>query len=853
MKCTDLAELPIDAVLPDITAALRSSSGAVICAPPGAGKTTRVPRALFHAGFAQSGEILVLEPRRIAVRLAAARVAAELGEEPGGTVGFSVRFETVAGPETRIRFITEGILTRRIAQDPRLENVSAVILDEFHERHIAGDLALAFLRQLQRESRPDLRLLVMSATLDAAPVGEFLGRVPVFSVEGTRFDVALEYEDRRRDRPLHEKIATAVSRLLAEGLDGDFLVFLPGAAEIRMAATALQPAADKTGSLILPLHGDLPVSAQARAVQPANQRKVILATNVAETSVTIPGIAAVIDSGLARVAGYSAWTGIPSLHLARISRASAIQRAGRAGRTGPGRVVRLFTQQDFESRPERDLPEIQRADLSESALALHGAGIRDLHSFAWFEPPPQATVSAAEDLLRQLGALENPGILTGTGRQMLRLPVHPRLARLILEGEKSGVVREACLLTALLAEQDIRLEARSAISSGLSRPHARGAGPSDPLELLDRFRAAEQARFATGPVASLGLDLRAVQAVERAYRQLCRAVGRGHGTTGDPDDGQALLMAILTAFPDRVARRRAPGSNEFLLATGGTARLAAASVVQLAPLIVAVDAEKRTAAGGTRDPSGVLIRLASAIEPEWLAGLYPDRIAERVSLSWNEAAGRVDEAVQTLYRELVLEEAVRPARPSDEVSQMLLTHALAQGWKSFRDGDEVAALQVRISLLARHFPESGCKVLDNDQIVAACAECCAGKRSLAELCRLSLSDVLLARATRRQRELLLRETPERIILPAGRKVPVHYEPGKPPWIASFLQDFTGMKSTPAICAGRVPLTVHLLAPNRRPVQVTQDLPGFWQRHYPALRRQLMRRYPKHAWPPADAR
>jgi ATP-dependent helicase HrpB len=851
MKDMGLEALPIDATLPEIAAVLRSSNGVVVCAPPGAGKTTRVPRVLFQAGFAQSGEILILEPRRIAVRLAAARVAEELGEGLGETVGYSIRFETLAGPKTRIRFITEGILSRRIVRDPRLENVSTVILDEFHERHIATDLALAFLRRLQRETRPDLKLVVMSATLDAAPIVEFLGGVPISATEGVRFEVSLEYEDGPRDQPLHEKVAAATSRLLKEGLDGDVLIFLPGAAEIRMAAEALQALAARGDLLILPLHGDLPAAAQARAVRPAKQRKLILATNVAETSVTIPGVAAVIDSGLARVASHSAWTGIPSLHLVRVSRAAAIQRAGRAGRTRAGRVVRLYTRHDFESRPERDLPEIQRADLAESALTLHGAGIRDLRSFAWFEPPPEPALSAAEDLLSQLGALGTSGALTETGRQMLRFPLHPRLSRLILEGEKSGVIRQACLVAALLAERDIRLDARSAFGRGTAQKQSRGVGPSDLIALLEGYHAAEKNRFAAECVFSLSLDLRAVQAVDRAYRQLCRSIGHAGRTGCDRDAEEALLMAILTAFPDRVARRRAPGTNEFLLATGGIARLADTSVVQLAPLIVAVDAEKRTGAGGTRDRSGVLIRLASAVEPEWLAGLFPDRITERVTLCWNEPAGRVDETSQTMYRELVLEEAVRPARPSEEVSQMLLARALAQGWKLFRDGDQVPALQARIALLAEHFPASGWTPLDNAQIAAACAECCVGKRSLAELGRLSLTEVLLAGASKKQKELLLRETPERIMLPGGRKVPVHYEPGKPPWISSVLQDFIGMKSTPALCAGRAPLTAHLLAPNKRPVQVTQDLSGFWDRHYPALRRQLMRRYPKHAWPPAN--
>jgi len=843
-----LEALPIDAVLPDIVAALEATSGLVVCAPPGAGKTTRVPRALYDAGHAKDGEILILEPRRLATRLGAARVAAEFGERPGETVGFSIRFENVAGPNTRIRFVTEGILSRRIVQDPRLAGVSTVILDEFHERHLTTDLALAFLRRLQSDGRPDLKLIVMSATVDAAPIADFLGKAPVIGAEGARFEVRLEYAERAEERPLHEKIVGAVSKLLKDGLDGDVLVFLPGAAEIRLAAEALKLLAARAALLVLPLHGDLPAAAQTRAIQPARQRKVILATNVAETSVTIPGIAAVIDSGFARVAGHSAWSGLPILSLARISKASAIQRAGRAGRTRSGRVLRLYTRHDFESRPERDLPEIMRADLAEPVLTLHGTGIHEVRSFAWFESPPDAALGAAEDLLAQLGALEASGTLTETGKQMLRFPLHPRLARLVVEGERLGAMEPSCLLAALLAERDIRLDTRSDFGHAPLPKQARQAGPSDLLELLELFRKAEAAHFEPERVRSLELDSRAVEAVDRARKQLCRSSMRTGRAPAAPHADEALMTALLAAFPDRVARRRAPGTRDFLLATGGSARLADTSIVHLAPLIVAVDAEERTGRRGARDSCGVLIRLASAIEPEWLAGLFPEEITRRVALFWNEQSGRVDEATQTRYKELALEERVRPAQASEAVSQMLLNHALARGLASFRDGARVATLRARIALLAEHLPASGPHAMDDAQIAAACAACCAGRRSLAELAEVSLVDALLAGLTPRQRNLLARETPERIALPGGRKVTVHYEPGKMPWIESALQDFLGMKSTPTLCAGRVPLTVHLLAPNRRPVQVTQDLPGFWQRHYPVLRRQLMRRYPKHSWP-----
>jgi ATP-dependent helicase HrpB len=843
-----LEALPIDAVLPEIVAAVKSASGLIVCAPPGAGKTTRVPRALYDAGYAKDGEILILEPRRLAARLAAARVAVEFGEQLGETVGYAIRFENIAGPKTRIRFLTEGILARRIVQDPLLSGVSTVILDEFHERSLTTDLALAFLRRLQSKWRPDLKLIVMSATLDAAPIAGFLGGVPVLTSEGTRFEVTLEYEEQGRQQPLHEKVVEAVQKLVKQGLDGDILTFLPGAAEIRLAAEALKPLAARAQLLVLPLHGDLPPAAQARAVQPAQDRKLILATNVAETSVTIPGIAAVIDSGLARVAGHSAWSGLPILSLAKVSKASATQRAGRAGRTRNGRVLRLYTRHDFESRPERDLPEIKRADLAESVLTLHGAGIRDIRSFTWFEPPSDTTLRAAEDLLVRLGALDAGGSLTDTGKEMLRFPLHPRLGRLVVEGERLGVIDQSCLAVSLLTERDIRIEGRSNFDRAAQSKPTRNAGPSDVLELIDRFGQAQRARLDPKQVLALELDRRAVEAVDRAHRQLRRLAGRAEGATGAIDADEALMIAILAAFPDRVARRRAPGTRDFLLASGGSGRLAEASVVHLAPLIVAVEAEERTGRKGTHDSSGVLIRLASTVEPEWLAALFPREISRRSSLAWNETGGRVDEVSKTLYGELTLEETERPAPASAVVSQILLNNARSRGLSSFLDGERIAALQARVALLARHFPSSGMHALEDAQIEAACAECCADKRSLAELTKISLIDALLARMTPRQRDLLQREAPERITLRGGRKIHVHYEPGKMPWIESALQDFIGMKSTPSICSGRIPLTVHLLAPNRRPVQITQDLPGFWERHYPALRRQLQRRYPKHFWP-----
>jgi len=367
--------LPIDSILPEIVASLRRSPNLVIEAPPGAGKTTRVPPALLDAGLAGEGEVWVLEPRRLAARLSARRVAEERCERLGETIGYQVRFEEMAGPRTRLRFLTEGVLTRRLLSDPKIKNVGVVVLDEFHERHLQADMALALLRRLQQTARPDLRLVVMSATLEAAPIARFLGDCPTLCAEGRRFEVETEHLARPDDRPLAEQVAAAVRRLLAEGLDGDVLVFLPGASEIRRAQAACAGLASQAGLLLLPLHGELPAAEQDTAVRPSEQRKIILSTNVAETSVTIDGVVAVIDSGLARIASHSPWSGLPQLNVARISRASAAQRTGRAGRTRPGRCLRLYTTQDFAARPEHEAPEIQRLDLAEPALELHAAAL----------------------------------------------------------------------------------------------------------------------------------------------------------------------------------------------------------------------------------------------------------------------------------------------------------------------------------------------------------------------------------------------------------------------------------------------------------------------------------------------
>ncbi len=861
------APLPIDSLLPELVAALRGAPAVVLEAPTGAGKTTRAPLALLEAGLAGGGEIVVLEPRRLAARLAARRVASELGERPGETVGWQVRFEEVAGPRTRLRYVTEALLTRRLLSEPTLPGVGAVVLDELHERHLPSDLALALLRRLQRGARPDLRLLAMSATLETEPVARFLG-ARVLRSEGRLHPVELEHlspEDAARPLRLEERVAAAVRRVLREEQEGHVLVFLPGAAEIRRAIEALRPLPSlASGEVeVWPLHGDLSPEAQDRAVQAGTRRKVILSTNVAESSVTIEGVVAVVDSGLARVASHSPWSGLPELALRKVSQASAVQRAGRAGRTRPGRCLRLYTRHDHDGRPAHDTPEILRADLSETALALSALGVRDLE---WLEPPPSPAWEAAQALLRRLGATGEQGNLTPLGGRLLRLPLHPRLARLVVAAEDAGAGEEGALLAALAGERDLRERWDRSDERARRAP----TGPSDLLELAALFEEAARARFDEGALRRLGLAAGAVRAVERARRQLAgllsrdRAGRRRRAALGAEEVERALLAATLCAFPDRVGRRRAPGGDELVMVGGGSVRLAAESVVREASLVVAVEAEARrggagaraAGAGGGERGTGPLVRLASAATPEQLLDLFPGSLRYRTEVVWNASAGRVEALERLLYQDLVLEEARAAAADPERTAAVLAEAALSRGARTFAEEGAVDRVVARVAFAARHAPESGLTPLTEEDVSRALRAACQGRRSFTELEEARLEALLLDALSPAERAALERLAPERIALPGGRIVKVSYPPeGGAPFVESRLQDFFGAARGPALAGGRVPLLLHLLAPNGRAVQVTTDLAGFWERHYPALRRELGRRYPRHAWPedPAGVR
>jgi ATP-dependent RNA helicase HrpB len=850
--------LPIDPLLPEIVARLRQSPNIVLEAPPGAGKTTRVPPALLDAKITGDSEVLVLEPRRLAARMAARRVAEERGEKLGETIGYQVRFEEVASAKTRIRFLTEGVLTRRLLSDPTLKNVGVVALDEFHERHLQADLALALLRRLQKTARPDLKLVVMSATLDAGPVASFLDGASTLRSEGKRFDITIEHMARPDERPLAEQVAAAVNRLAAEGIDGDTLVFLPGAAEIRRAQAACAAAADRHDLIILPLHGDLSADEQDRAVKPAAKRKVILSTNVAESSVTIDGVVAVIDSGLARMAGHSPWSGLPTLNVARVSKASATQRAGRAGRTRTGRCLRLYTAQDFNARPDHDVAEVHRADLAETALELHAAGVADLNGFGWFEAPPLSAIEAAESLLSKLGAIDATGAVTAVGREMARFPLHPRQSRMLVEAESRGVGEQACVVAALIGERDI---VASELFKGERERKAEHEGPSDLLHRLDLFEEAASANFAPSRLRAMNLDMGAVMAVSRVARRLLASRGRGgkrggvvarergreRGRKGD----DALLISILAGYPDRVAKRRSLKSDnrELLLSGGGAAQLSPSSVVGQSEFLVAIDAEERRDASQAR---ARIVRIASRIEPEWLIDLFADQLRETTEAKWNTQSERVEVVERMMYDQLAISESRSATVGGQEAARVLAEAALAAGLQRFVEPETVADFLARVEFVSKTFPESSTPALNDDDVHESLISLCDGLKSFAELRTHvregALIEALRQRLNAEQRRLLDKMAPEFVAIAGRRRVRVNYETGKPPWIESRLQDFFGMETGPVIAGGRAPLVLHLLAPNHRPVQVTTDLAGFWQRVYPQVRKELSRRYPRHAWP-----
>jgi ATP-dependent helicase HrpB len=879
--------LPIDTVLPGLCSVLRDHPCVVLRAPTGAGKTTRVPPAVLDAGLAGDKIVLMLEPRRLAARAAARRMALERGTKLGDEVGFHVRFERVSSPRTRILVVTEGLLVRMLQDDPFLERVGAVVFDEFHERNLDTDLALALVRKVQTQVRPDLKIVVMSATIAAAEVARWLGDAPLIESEGRLHPVDVLYLPSEDTRPVHLVVAAGVERAL-EATKGDVLAFLPGVGEIRRTHEALNALAEKRNVEVHELYGDLPSERQDAVLGKSDRRKIVLSTNVAETSVTIEGVTAVVDSGLARILRYDPGVGLDRLELNRISCDSADQRTGRAGRTAPGVCLRLWTEREQRSLREHEEPEIRRVDLAGAALQLLCFGETDLEAFGWFEPPSDSALEGALDLLRGLGAVEG-GRPTELGRTLARLPAHPRIARLLVEGHRLGCTREAALAAALLAERD---------------PFARRPGPgplrgltasksihhteSDVYErvlALDKF---DRGGITATPVGDLNpgaasFVLRARDSLVRDVERVCgeqRAptapISKAKAATSTPPSATvpgatvpvatvsgatraaasparvlslsatrvetAFLRALLCAYPDRVARRREERSRRGLMVGGRGVRLVDESAVGEAELFVCLDLD----AGRRGERAEAIVRQASAIEREWLA---PDEIRTVVDLAFDGEREVVTATRRTTYADLVLEEA-QVMLPDESAVTAVLAKAAARHLDRIlpaRD-EAIESFSKRLACLREWMPELALPAFDPDDLEAWLPDLCAGCRSFEDLRKLPWIDLMRARLTRRQNSALDREAPERLKVPSGSWVKLVYEPGRPPILAARIQELFGLAQSPRVAQGRVPVLMHLLAPNGRPQQVTDDLESFWNGAYAEVRKELRARYPRHAWP-----
>jgi ATP-dependent helicase HrpB len=828
-KILEGRSFPIDEILPVIKETVRTGSSAVLQAPPGSGKTTRAPLALLEVIPPEKGRILMLEPRRIAAVSAARWMARTLGEEIGGTLGYSIRFESRVSKKTRIEVVTEGILTRRIQTDPGLEGVAMVIFDEFHERSLQADLALALCLDIRDGLRKDLKILVMSATLDCGPVASLLGGAPVITSGDEAFPVEERYLPDERDRPLHARVTATVLTVLREA-SGDILVFLPGGGEIRACSESLRAAlGGKEEISIHPLYGDLPFEEQERAILPSKKRKIVLATNIAETSLTIEGVKVVIDSGLTRRLQHDPATGMNRLVTVSVSRASADQRKGRAGRLGPGICYRLYSRHTFQGMIPFTPPEMLVTDLSPLILELAVWGVKDPGELSWLSPPPKAAWESGRHLLMDLGALDPEGSATPIGRWMARLPLHPRLGRLSRRASELGCPRLGADLAAILSERDIlRREASGFMARG------EGSDLAGRLDLLREWRERKE--------APRGADPWALRAVDRASQQLLSLMGGDSGACRE-ERGTILPRLLLRAFPDRVAKLREEGTGRFILCQGRGVRLPSMSLLAKSPFIIAAHVDAGEKAEG-------MVHMAEPVEEDLLREELRESIESIRRVEWDKREGRI---IATIAERLgALQLSTRPFVPGEKEAAPLLCEALRSGSARIVFSEEARQLQGRVSLMKRTFPEENWPDLSEARLLAAPEEWLItwlkGIRTREQLAALDLLPPLRARLSWELRRLLDERAPGSLLVPSGHRVTLDYASGDIPILAVKLQEMFGLADTPRIAGGRVRVLLHLLSPARKPVQVTRDLKGFWDSGYRQVKKELKGRYPKHPWP-----
>jgi ATP-dependent helicase HrpB len=839
-------DLPIYELENEIVASLQEQPRLIIQAPTGSGKSTQVPQIALDRKLLGAGEVVILQPRRLAARLLATRVAFERNGQIGDEVGYQIRFERVASERTRIRFVTEGVLLRQLLRDPDLCGVSAILFDEFHERHLYGDITLARTLGLQRERRPDLKLVVMSATLESHKLAKYLAPCPVLTSSGRMHPVRIDYlakPVRLEDYPVWNLAADELERLAAQ-TEGNILVFMPGKYEINRTISAIRASKISDQFVALPLYSELSAADQDAALASYKKRKVIVATNVAETSLTLEGVQVVIDSGLARIARFDPRRGINTLFVEKISRASADQRAGRAGRTAPGFCLRLWAENEHLNRPAQELPEVKRLDLAEVVLTLKASEIEDVAAFSWLEPPEPRALESAEQLLDDLGAISS-GKITSLGGRMLAFPVHPRYARMLILAEEQKCVRAVALIAALTQGRNLLRRAEGKQMREDREDFLGSEDESDLFVLLRAFRFAEKNNFDPRRCGRLGINAGAAREAGQLWDQFL-GIARDEGLdTGERESPQgAIARCVLAGFPDQVATRLDQGTLRCALVHHRRGVLARESAVHRARLLTASEIREIESSEGERQ---VLLTLATAIKEEWLREFFPEAIAEKTALAFDPALRRVVGRTLTVFHDLVLAEKKLGSVPPKEAAAILACEVIA-GTCPLKKWDHATELWIaRLNFASGAFPELELPPITQTDRALLIEQICENATSYKEIKERPVAPVLKSWLSPAQQVVLDQFAPERIRLPNGRQVKITYVAGQPPAVAARIQDLFGVADRLTIGNGRVVLRIEVLAPNHRPIQVTEDLTTFWGESYPKIKRELQQKYPKHEW------
>jgi ATP-dependent helicase HrpB len=852
-------ELPIWEIHAELVQQLRTGNRLVLVAPTGSGKTTQVPQMLLDAGLAGSKKIVVLQPRRVAARTVAARVAWERKVQLGGEVGYQIRFDDQTSLGTRICFVTEGILLRWMQDDPALRDVAVILFDEFHERNLLSDVALALAKELQRTTRPDLKLAVMSATLDAEPVAKYLGDAPILVSEGQSFPVTLHYLDHHDERPVSDQAADAVERIVNSGAEGDILVFMPGVGEINSTINAIRAARTQEKLALIPLHGELQAEEQDAAFNRNSSRKVVVSTNVAETSVTIDGILHVVDSGVARVARYDAERGIGTLFIEPISRASSDQRKGRAGRTAPGDCWRLWTESGQLNRPERNTPEIQRSDLAEVVLLLHSLGIKRAAQFDWLDKPDALAVERAEKLLTMLGALSDGGELTAIGRQMLRLPMHPRYSRMLVEAAKRNCVRAAAMCAALVSGRDLlqRLRREDKHISE-ARELFEASQDSDFFTLMRAFQFAKKSNWSFETCRRYGINAQVARQVEQTFEQLItiaereKMMAKEEGPNSTPTSDDALLRCLMAGFIDQLCVRRDLGTLDCEMTEKRQGSLLRESVVQNSPLLVVATIREVPGRGAE---NLTLLGLATGVKREWIEEMFPQHLHATVEHLYDRTHKRVAAVKLVRFVDLVVHhEHQREVAP--EASGRALAEAARRGYFELPLlNHEVKQFIARVNLVCAAQPELDFPPLDEAAITASLARAFHGMSLAKEAQAAHVKEEFTKHLAPEQRAWLDELAPLSITWPDGRKMKLQYpdepldEDGEPnsPEVQVKLHECFPLKEHPHLCEGKVPVKLWLATPDGKRLDATFNWPAFRTNSYPKLKPQLQKKFSAVLW------